>query len=219
VITARLLRWAAFTAILALVLFGGAGRLDLPGLWAYFSAWAAVMFFAVLAIDPELARERLRPAGPSADPAVLIGLRLLFVAHLLAGALDAGRLHGSDTVPTVARGAGLVGMTAALAWVAAAVAANRFFSPAVRIQSERGHQVVTAGPYRFVRHPGYAGMIVAAPCSGLALGSWLASAIGLLCAFLLLWRAGFEDRFLHQRLPGYGDYAGRVRYRLIPGVW
>jgi protein-S-isoprenylcysteine O-methyltransferase Ste14 len=96
---------------------------------------------------------------------------------------------------------------------------NRFFSSVVRIQRERGHHVVTAGPYHWVRHPGYAGAIPAVVASGMALCSWLATALGALGVPLILWRTIVEDRTLRAQLPGYAEYAQRVRWRLLPGVW
>lgn len=96
---------------------------------------------------------------------------------------------------------------------------NRFFSTAIRIQTDRAHQVVSRGPYAVVRHPGYLGMIVAAPASVLALGSWWALAPALAYSALVARRVATEDHFLHERLDGYPAYATRVRYRLIPGVW
>ena len=96
---------------------------------------------------------------------------------------------------------------------------NRFFSSVVRIQTDRGHHVVTTGPYRYVRHPGYAGLILLLVCSGVALGSWL-SALPLVPAILiLLLRTVLEDWVLRNGLLGYTGYAERVPDRLVPGVW
>jgi protein-S-isoprenylcysteine O-methyltransferase Ste14 len=110
-------------------------------------------------------------------------------------------------------------MAAAVAIVTWAVAANRFFSSVIRIQTDRGHHLITSGPYRFVRHPAYA----AAPClfagGGIALGSWLAALIGLLLVFPILRRAAQEDRVLRDQLEGYAAYAEKVRWRVFPGVW
>jgi protein-S-isoprenylcysteine O-methyltransferase Ste14 len=100
-----------------------------------------------------------------------------------------------------------------------AMRANRFFSSVVRVQKERGHRVIDGGPYGTIRHPGYLGMIVSVPCSGLALGSWLAFALGVVYAALILRRVFFEDAFLRGNLEGYADYTRRVPYRLIPGGW
>jgi len=100
-----------------------------------------------------------------------------------------------------------------------AMAANRFFSSAVRIQSERGHEVCSSGPYQFVRHPGYAGMILYFGISPLFLGSLWALIPAMVTAALFVIRSRLEDRTLQSKLPGYKEYAERVRYRLLPGVW
>ena len=97
--------------------------------------------------------------------------------------------------------------------------ANRFFSAVIRIQKDRGHHVIDQGLYAIVRHPGYAGMIPSMAFGGLALGSWLGFAIGV-----GLFAAEAAPRVLRRRVPGgapegYREYAARVRYRLIPGVW
>jgi protein-S-isoprenylcysteine O-methyltransferase Ste14 len=100
-----------------------------------------------------------------------------------------------------------------------AVAANPFFSGLVRIQRDRGHRVVDTGPYRFVRHPSYAGSIVYMIGVTFALGSYVAlPAAAVLCAVLVV-RTALEDRTLREELDGYADYARRVRFRLIPGIW
>jgi protein-S-isoprenylcysteine O-methyltransferase Ste14 len=96
---------------------------------------------------------------------------------------------------------------------------NRFFSSIIRIQRERGHHVVTQGPYRWVRHPGYAAAILLVLASGLALGSWLTTVAAAFGIPLILWRCIAEDSILLAELPGYRDYARAVPYRLVPGLW
>ena len=96
------------------------------------------------------------------------------------------------------------------------MAVNPFFSPAVRIQSERGHYVVTRGPYRLVRHPGYLAMLIAMPASALAIGSWLALIPAMAFSGVIVHRARLEDRFLHSHLAGYAEYGNRVPYKLVP---
>jgi len=95
---------------------------------------------------------------------------------------------------------------------------NPFFSPLVRLQTERGHHVIADGPYRFVRHPGYLGMLIALPSSALAIGSWVALIPAACFLFTLLRRVRTEEKFLHKHLPGYSDYANRVPGALIPRV-
>jgi protein-S-isoprenylcysteine O-methyltransferase Ste14 len=114
---------------------------------------------------------------------------------------------------------GLVGFGLGFLLVVQAMKTNRFFSSVVRIQNDRGHHVIDQGAYSWVRHPGYAGMISAIPFGGLAMGSWIAVGFGLLYSALILRRVFFEDKFLQANLDGYSAYTGRVRYRLVPGVW
>jgi len=96
---------------------------------------------------------------------------------------------------------------------------NRFFSGTVRIQTERGHHVISGGPYGWMRHPGYAGGLLAYLATPVLLGSrWACLPMVVLFALLLL-RTALEDRTLQEELPGYREYAQRVRYRLLPGVW
>jgi protein-S-isoprenylcysteine O-methyltransferase Ste14 len=99
------------------------------------------------------------------------------------------------------------------------MASNKYFSTIVRIQQERGHTVQTGGPYRFIRHPGYASMLVSYLMTPLVLGSLWAIIPAILLVVNLVVRTILEDRTLQNELAGYRQYAGRVRYRLIPGVW
>jgi len=105
---------------------------------------------------------------------------------------------------------------ALLTW---AMVSNSFFSQIVRIQTDRGHAVVTRGPYRFVRHPAYVGMILFELGMASLLASWPALLVSGVCALLLILRTALEDRTLQTELPGYLDYARQVRYRLVPGIW
>lgn len=100
-----------------------------------------------------------------------------------------------------------------------AMASNAYFSEGVRIQEERGHTVATAGPYRFVRHPGYSGAILAQLSTPLLLGSFWALFPSLVSAALYVVRTFLEDNTLQEELPGYQQYASQTRFRLVPGVW
>ena len=100
-----------------------------------------------------------------------------------------------------------------------ALIANRFFSVTVRIQSERGHHVVHGGPYRWVRHPGYAGALLTYLATPFLLGSWWIFLPVFMVLVILVVRTSLEDRTLQEKLVGYREYAGKVRYRLIPGIW
>ncbi len=208
-----------FLAIFGGILFGCAGRWDLPFFWAYLGIWAASMVVAFVVVDPGLIRERTRPGPGGKDYLTAYGLTPLWLGQMVVAGLDVGRFHWSDTVPLTVQVAALLVMAAAIAVVVWAEAVNRFFSPVIRIQTERGHHVITSGPYRYLRHPGYAAGLILFVGAGLALGSWLAALISLLLVVPILRRTALEDSILLEQLEGYPAYAQKVRYRLIPGVW
>jgi protein-S-isoprenylcysteine O-methyltransferase Ste14 len=215
----RLIRGLLAAAILWAIALAVCGRTDLLMLNAFLGTGSVLLLAAMVVIDPDLARERFRRGQTGADPRRLLLLRALFLAQSGYALLDIGRLHWTDRMSRPVQVAGLVAAALGFGWALWAAAANRFFVPVIRIQSERGHRVVSSGPYAIQRHPGYAGMSLAAPASALALGSWgaLIPALALSVTFAL--RAAHEDRFLHANLPGYAEYAARVRFRLLPGVW
>jgi len=216
------------TAILLGMLVGGiallAGRWDWWAGWAFvgaFTLYSLALFGWLAGVDPALARERQQDADPRNEPyeRVLMPLMVtLEIALVVLAALDSGRF-GWSAVPLAARIAGwlLLGVTGGvLPWV---FHANTFASGVGRIQADRAHQVVTEGPYRIVRHPMYAGVILGMLGLPLALGSWWALVPGGLLAILFVMRTALEDRMLLRELPGYADYALRTRYRLAPGIW
>jgi protein-S-isoprenylcysteine O-methyltransferase Ste14 len=214
----RLIRLGLAIAVLAMVVFATAGTWRDGWLWAYLGMWAAMTFYGIAGIDNDLARERFRPPEKSADSVALTFVRILAVGHVLVGALDSGRWHIAP-VPAALRAFSLVAMPLTFGMFFRAMHENRFFSAVVRIQRDRAHRVVDSGPYAIVRHPGYLGMMLGMPFSGLALGSYLSAAIGLVLAGFFVRRVMFEDAFLRQNLEGYAEYTTRVRHRLVPGVW
>jgi protein-S-isoprenylcysteine O-methyltransferase Ste14 len=161
----------------------------------------------------------MRPGGKKPPLSLKIFSLVLFMHWIVAG-LDRGRFHWSDDVPGLLQGVCLFTVAAGYALALWAMRVNRFFSSVLRIQTDRGHQVVTTGPYAFVRHPGYTAGILIIVASGLALGSWLAAALLVIFSLpFLLHRAITEDRILQVELAGYSEYAARVRWRLLPGIW
>jgi protein-S-isoprenylcysteine O-methyltransferase Ste14 len=212
-------RYTLAIVLLVALLFGFSGRLDLPFLWAYVGLVTCVLVGIGLAIDPELRRERLHAAPGGHDRRLRLVLLPFILAHFAVAGLDVGRFHWSGEVPLAVHVAGLVGVAAGLGLIGWSMVVNRFFSPVIRVQAERGHHLVTAGPYRWVRHPGYAGMILLALSSGPALGSWWSMLPMAGYITLILRRTVREDGFLQKQLPGYAEYAAEVRTRLVPGVW
>jgi protein-S-isoprenylcysteine O-methyltransferase Ste14 len=206
--------------VLALIaLFASAGTVALVTYWVYLAIFGAVFVASFRLLDPDLARERMRPGGKR-PPLALQLFSGVMVAHWIIAGLDRGRFHWSDTVPGWLQWFSLAALAASYAFCLWAMRVNRFFSSVIRIQSDRGQQVISGGPYAVIRHPGYLAGIIIVIASGLALDSWLAAAfLAALSLPFLLYRAITEDRVLQAELPGYRDYAQRVRWRLIPGVW
>ncbi len=155
--------------------------------------------------------------GIDSDGAVI--LRLSFLAAIAIAAADVGRLQLGPALSVELRWAAV--LVLCLGWLLriAAYAVNDFFANVIVLQPDRGHSVVDRGPYRWVRHPAYAGFLVMMPAMAIAMGSLLALPFALLVSFLLLRRTQLEDRFLREQLQGYAEYAAKVRYRLIPGLY
>jgi protein-S-isoprenylcysteine O-methyltransferase Ste14 len=208
------------TSVGGAIIFAAAGTIDLPFVWAWLAIMLACILFSAIALPPDLLRERQQPGteGRVHDHHRTLVVPLFILSWVLAG-LDLGRFHWSDTIPTWLRIAGLAGYAAAMSLMLWAMCTNRFFSAVIRLQRDRDHQTITGGPYRFVRHPGYAGMIAALLFEGLALGSWIALAPVVVIVLLFVRRTINEDTMLQRDLAGYADYAARVRSRLVPGVW
>lgn len=210
---------AIFFVAACVALFGSAGTFAILGFWAYLAILLTVFVACFAILPPDLIRERMRPGG-QAPPLGLRLFTLVLLGSWIVAGLDRGRLHWSDTVPLWLQWLSLSVFAAAYALALWAMAVNRFFSSVVRIQSERGQYVVTTGPYAFIRHPGYLAGILIMLASGPALGSWLAGAILVIPSMpFLIHRTISEDRVLLAELPGYRDYAERVRWRLFPGIW
>jgi protein-S-isoprenylcysteine O-methyltransferase Ste14 len=171
-----------------------------------------------LFIDPELVKERLRPGGRKLSRRLSL-LIVPSIAHWIVAGLDMGRYHWSPPLGAAAQAIGLCLVAGSLALSTWAMHVNRFFSSVIRIQTERGHTVISTGPYAWVRHPGYAAGLLHVAISGLALGSVVSILPHLTLVPFLLCRVVEEDRTLKRELPGYAGYAGRVRFRLLPGIW
>ena len=218
-----ILRLAIVIGALAAILFLSAGRLDWVEAWLFIIEFG---FFLILyaaggmAKAPAQLEERSKVAeNVKSWDKVIMGIYtvLLVVLFSLAG-IDAGRF-GWTSLPTGARIIGWVGLILAGSIIFWAIVANTYLSRMARIQTDRDHQVVTSGPYRYVRHPMYLGNIVLFLCIPLALGSGWAVIPGSSIAVLFFVRTALEDQMLRGELKGYQEYAQRVRYRLFPGIW
>ena len=200
------------------IIFTSAGRWDLPFVWAILGI--LVVFYLMLAAfaDPGMMRERLAPGPGNKDRLTRSLGGAALMGHWVLAGLDAGRFHW-DRVPWEVQVAGLVGYAAALGILFWAMRSNPFYSSVVRVQTERGHHAVAEGPYRFVRHPGYAATLFAMLSGGVALGSLVAMLPLLVFFGSFIRRTLLEDWLLQQELPGYSEYAQKVRYRLIAGIF
>ena len=212
------MRWLLFNVVFCGGLLALSGEWTSPLLWTYLACVSAVFFYALMSIDEDLAKERFHPPKPSADAAALRWIRASAIATLIVMPLDR-RFQWSAPIPDALRIVGMAGSLVAFVFIFRAMLANRFFSAVIRIQDDRGHRVVDRGPYAVIRHPGYAGMITGVPLMAIAFGSWWGFAIAMIYASLIANRVSVEDRFLQANLPGYADYAARVKSRLVPGVW
>jgi protein-S-isoprenylcysteine O-methyltransferase Ste14 len=215
-----LLGCVIYVVINALLLFGSAGTLDWPMAWAFIVVSLAVFVVQIQRSSPDLLEDRTRRHKDSKrwDRVLISIITVICFSTLIVAGLTI-RFGQYGQVPLPIQVIALVILTLGNCLIVWATWTNRFFSATVRIQNDRGHAVVSDGPYRFVRHPGYAGMIVVNLFMPLALGSYWALATAVLAVALFIMRTYLEDMTLQEELSGYREYTGRVRYRLIPYIW
>ncbi|MGD2153043.1 MAG: isoprenylcysteine carboxylmethyltransferase family protein [Gemmatimonadales bacterium] len=223
-VLASLLRIAVFGAIMAAILFASAGRADWPMAWLYIALFSASSLLSSLILIlevPELASERGGAKGDvRAWDKLIAPLAIVYVPMMMWLVAGVDARHGwTGPLPTGLQLGTLAIVVPAILVANWAMKSNPFFSLFFRIQRERGHHVVTGGPYRHVRHPGYAGGLAFNLVSPLMLGSLWALIPAAIVAGLIVLRTALEDGALQAELEGYTDYARSVRYRLLPGVW
>lgn len=221
--TSNLARRAAIRSVLFCgVLFGSAGRLDWPRGW-FFVALTVITLIASIPVlrreNPRILRTRLQKTNgkKSFDQVLYVILMSSLLACLAVAGLDA-RFHWSS-LPFEWTYLGVLLYVAGCIPIGLAVSANPFVERILRIQTERGHIAVTTGPYRVVRHPMYAGILLMTGSWPLLLGSIWSYVPWAALAVTLLVRTALEDRHLQRELPGYEEYCERTRYRLIPEIW
>jgi protein-S-isoprenylcysteine O-methyltransferase Ste14 len=210
-------RWARMTLSVSLLLFLAAGSTQLSSLRYYLVTFSTALLATMFSTAPGLTEERSRPLE-QATRSDRFAAALSFLATLVLAALDIGRLHRSDSVSGDVRTGSLLLFAATTTLQLWAMIVNPFFSPEIRLQSERGHQLIARGPYSFVRHPGYLAMLISVPVSALAIGSWLALVPAAAFCLVILKRVRAEEEFLQQNLTGYCDYMRQVSGRLFPRI-
>lgn len=216
----RVIQLAFMLLIFVASLFLTSGRLDWIMAWAYLGLYVGMIVATGMVIERDLVAERARIGEGTKDWDRVLGSLSIFLVTpgaLIVAGLD--KRFGWSQLPPIVQIVAVDFVILGSALSVWAMASNKFFSGTVRIQKDRGHTVVSAGPYGFVRHPGYLAWCISAPAIPLMLGSlWgLIPALLGMCALVI--RTGLEDRTLLAELPGYQDYARRVRYRLLPGIW
>jgi protein-S-isoprenylcysteine O-methyltransferase Ste14 len=220
------IRLYALMIFMLAILFLAAGTIKWWEAWAYVAQALFVMIFSrafIILKNPELALERAeagqKESAKSWDKVIVpwVSIYLPMISWILAG-LD--KRFGwspdlSDTIQIIA----LVLIFAGGMFGTWAIITNQFFSSHVRIQTDRGHTVVDSGPYRIMRHPGYAGGLLSWIAAPFFFGSYSVTIPTVAAIILFIVRTSKEDRTLQEELPGYKEYAQEVRYRLLPGIW
>ena len=206
-------------------------QLWVSGDWAWTEGWLFGLWFVALFIsciawlyrkDPGLLAERYRRPGTGGqsrfDEFIVYGIVIGFVAWIVVPALDR-RFGWTPRLPLWVEAGGGVLLLGAAFFLFRSFSDNSFLSPLVRIQTERRHRVVSTGVYGMVRHPMYLGASVMFIGGPLLLSSVWSLVLGMVLVMLLMVRIVGEERLLARHLEGYEAYRGRVRYRLVPGVW
>lgn len=212
-----------FVGIMGLVLFLSAGTLAWTAAWFYLVVSLIVGLAAGLWLawtDPDLLAERMRlkaPEQPSADKWFMLVFLVVAVVWFVVIGLE--RRLRAPTMPLPLEAVGLVLYLASTLFVMWVFRENSFAAPVVKVQAERHHHVVSTGPYAFVRHPMYAGVMLYFIGTPLLIGSWWGLAMMPVFFLAFALRSRIEERTLMTGLPGYADYARSVRYRMLPGIW
>lgn len=205
------------------LIFIAAGTINWPEFWFFLGFYVATMSAFMIWLkkhDPGLLKERMsvRKDVKRWDRTIIgVYTIVLFVMFLIAP-LDAVRFRWSRVPPTL-RWVAFVGVLVSWIIVFWAFRENAFLSGFVRIQTDRGHSVCTTGPYAFIRHPMYLAMIVTVLCQPIFLGSLYSLIPAAIIIVLFVLRTSMEDRTLQKELPGYAEYAAKVRWKLIPKAW
>jgi protein-S-isoprenylcysteine O-methyltransferase Ste14 len=219
-----LLQNTLFVVALGALLFAASGSLHWPAAWVFLVTSTIIGPACGLWLartDPALLAERLRPTFQAGQPAADKKFMLIFVAAALVWLIAIGldrRAHASN-VPQALQVIGFAMYLLSTVFVMWVFRENSFAAPVVRVQAERGHHVISTGPYAVVRHPMYGSIMLFFVGVPLLLGSWWGLVIAPAFAVLFAVRTGIEERALAADLPDYADYAARVRYRLLPGLW
>jgi protein-S-isoprenylcysteine O-methyltransferase Ste14 len=218
------MRFVGGIAIMSAAFFGSAGTLDWPEAWIYMIlqySFSMMLGIWLKKHNPSLLRDRmafLKPTAKAWDKVILLISTIAFIPYLILPGLDAVRFQWSS-VPLLVKAVGFIGIILSFMLVFWVMRENTFLSRIVEIQKEKGHRVITTGPYQYVRHPMYFGVIVLFFSIPVALGSLLGLIPSGALTLLILIRTVLEDKTLREELEGYNSYTEKVRYKIIPGIW
>ncbi|HYG97581.1 MAG TPA: isoprenylcysteine carboxylmethyltransferase family protein [Terriglobales bacterium] len=216
----RFLRPLIFLVVQFALLFITSGRIAWAGAWLFVAVCGIGMIASYLLVPRELlnARGRVGEGWKKWDKFILPGIIFGPIVMSVVAGLDV-RYAWTRPFSLAQQLFAVVAVLISNGLTVWAMRSNRHFEGVVRIQKDRDHKVVTSGPYAYARHPGYVGMIVFYVATPLVLGSRAAVIPAAVVALVLIARTALEDRMLRQELPGYREYAERVRCRLLPLVW
>jgi protein-S-isoprenylcysteine O-methyltransferase Ste14 len=211
----------AFTLFLtAFLLFVSAGKLDWIYAWVFIAAYLLIIIVNSAIFPRELVSERGRKKkNVEKWDKVISGLIIIPMLSIFAVAGLDFRFGWTPERSLLSHLTGLVIFLAGIAIVSWSMVSNKWFSTAVRIQDDRYHSVADAGSYRYIRHPGYFGMIIYNLATPIILGSLWAFLPAVILAILFIIRTKLEDATLKSKLGGYKEYSEKVKYRLIPYIW
>ena len=216
----RLMQVSITVIITLIILLVSAGMIKWIYAWIYTLASVLVIIINAFIFPCELISERGRKKeNVEKWDKIITGIIIIpwFTLYIIAG-LDI-RFGWSAELALWIHIIALITFISGNALVSWSMVANNYFSTSVRIQYDRGHTVTSGGPYRYVRHPGYLGMIVFLLSTPIILGSFWALIPAIMTVILFIIRTSFEDNTLKNKLEGYMEYAERVKYRLISGIW
>ncbi len=219
----RMVEVFSLLVIQTVIFFAAAGRLNIPRAWFWVALGSVHLLFNFIlfyTFSPELINVRGEISKETKTWDKIFGglyVLMVFTMPAVAG-LDVGRYGWSDLqLPFMVLGIAFYIVSVILFdW---AMIANAYFETTARIQKDKGQKVVSTGPYRIVRHPGYAGIIFLTFATPLILGSAYALIASGIITMLMIYRTFMEDKMLQNELSGYVEYTNKVRYRLVPGLW
>jgi protein-S-isoprenylcysteine O-methyltransferase Ste14 len=219
-----LIRFISGLIFIGIFFFGPAGTFNWTEAWIFIGiqfSWSTGLAIWLLKHDPELLKTRMsltKKSAKSWDKLILTASIPFYLAFLVIPGLDAVRFQWSK-VPIAVKIFCFVLTALSFIWTSLVMKENTYLSRVVEIQTERGHKVITTGPYKIIRHPMYIGAIVLFLSLPLALGSLYGLIPAALCIIFLVIRTYLEDETLHKELEGYKDYVQKTKYRLIPHIW